>query len=382
MSSMWGNKIRISLFGESHGPAIGVVVDGLPSGVELDLEQIAAQMRRRAPGNFPWSTTRKEADEAEVLSGFFNGKTCGTPLAAIIRNTNTRSVDYSDLVTKPRPGHADLAGMLKYDLKDARDILERASARETVARVSAGAVAKTLLAEFGIKITSHVVIIGGVHADPSGLGINQIITISEKSPVRCADPDASRSMCKEIEAAGEAGDTLGGMFEVIIHGVPPGLGSHTQWDRRLDGNIAKAIMSIQAVKGVGFGMGFDVAQARGSAVHDEIFYDKNKGFYRNTNNSGGIEGGMSNGEDIIIRAAMKPISTLKKPLSSVNVKTKKKVLATVERSDVCAVPAAGVIGEAVSAIEIAGAMLEKFGCDSIREMKRNFNGYIEQVRKF
>jgi chorismate synthase len=286
------------------------------------------------------------------------------------------------VVLEPRPGHADITGMLKYGLKDARSVLERASARETASRVAAGAIAKALLAQFGIKLASHVTIIGGVEARIRELGFEQIVTVAERSPVRCADPEASKAMCAAIDEARACGDTLGGMFEVLITGAPVGLGSYSQWDRRIDARLAYAIMSIQAIKGVGFGAGFETARRKGSAVHDEIFYKSGKGFYRTTNNAGGIEGGMTNGEDIVIQAAMKPISTLVKPLASVNVKTKKKVLATVERSDVCAVPAAGVIAEAVSAIEIASAMTEKFAGDSVTEMRRNFEGYLAQLRRF
>ncbi len=271
---------------------------------------------------------------------------------------------------------------MKYDTGDVRNILERASARETAGRVAVGAVCKILLREFDVKVASHVVVIGGLEAAKRGLSINQIIAVSERSPVRCADPRAARLMCAEIDRAMREGDTLGGIFVIIVKGVPPGLGSCMQWDRRLDANLAKAIMSIQAIKGVSFGIGFEAANRAGSTVHDEIFYDRRRGFYRKTNNAGGIEGGMTNGEEIIIQAVMKPISTLKKPLASVDIKTKKALKATVERSDACAVPSAGVIGEAVSAFEVANAMLEKFGGDSISEMRRNFDGYIKQVRRF
>jgi chorismate synthase len=272
--------------------------------------------------------------------------------------------------------------VLKYNLSDVRDVLERASARETVARVSAGAICKILLAEFGIRITSHVVGIGNVESRPNTLGFTQLVTLAEKSPVRCADTAASRLMCTAIDRAAADGDTLGGVFEVIVNGVPPGLGSHVQWDRKLDGDIARAIMSIQAIKSVSFGAGFGLAGMRGSAAHDEICYSKAKGFYHKTNNTGGIEGGMTNGEDIRLRAGMKPIATLKTPLASVNIKTKKPFKAAVERSDVCAVPAAGVVGEAAVAVEIAGAMIAKFGGDSVREMRRNFDGYLGQVKRF
>jgi chorismate synthase len=275
-----------------------------------------------------------------------------------------------------------LSGVLKYNLSDIRDVLERASARETVSRVAVGAVCKILLAEFGITVVSHVTAIGAVTSKAKNLTIEKIVSSSMKSPVMCADTKASAAMCREIDKAVKAGDTLGGVFDVLVHGVPPGLGSYAQWDRKVDANLARAMMSIQAIKGVGFGSGFGAAALKGSLVHDEIFYDNKKGFYRKSNNAGGIEGGMTTGEDIIIKAAMKPIATLRKPLSSVDIRTKKPVRATVERSDVCAVPAAAVIGEAVSSIEIAGSFIEKFGGDSIAEIRRNYNGYLAQIRRF
>lgn len=321
-----------------------------------------------------------ERDTVEILSGLRRSKTIGSPITLIVKNTDA-SIDKLSAVLAPRPGHADLAGVIKYNLGDVRDVLERASARETVARVSVGALCRILLGEFGIRITSHVTVVGNIESRPNNLGFRQIITLSEKSPVRCADVAASRLMCKEIDLAAACGDTLGGIFEIIVNGVPPGLGSYAQADRRLDGILAGAVMSIQAIKGVSFGAGFEAASKRGSAVHDEIFYSKAKGFFRKTNNAGGIEGGMTNGEDIRIRAAMKPIATLSKPLSSVNIKTKRPFKATVERSDTCAVPAAGVIGEAVVAVQIANAMIEKFGGDSVDEMRRNYAGYLEQVKR-
>jgi chorismate synthase len=298
----------------------------------------------------------------------------------MIKNAD-QSIDKLPKIYEPRPGHADLSGILKYDLDDVRDVLERASARETVARVAVGALSRILLEEFGIKIFSHVVAIGSVACRAGSIGIEKIAALACKSPVMCADVSASKKMCKEIDEAARSGDTLGGAFEIVVRAVPPGLGSYVQWDRKLDANIARAIMSIQAIKGVSFGLGFGSAALCGSQVHDEIFYDKKRSFYRKTNNAGGIEGGMTTGEDIVIRAAMKPISTLKKPLSTVDIRTKRAVKAAVERSDVCAVPAAAVIGEAVSAVEIANAMMEKFGADSVSEMRRNYNGYLSQIRK-
>ena len=372
--------LRYLTSGESHGKCLVSVIEGVPAGLELNGSAVNGELCRRMMGFGRGKRMQIESDRVEILSGVRKGLTIGSPVALLINNRD-HSIDRLPVVVEPRPGHADLGGVLKYGLKDIRDVLERASARETAARVAVGAVAKSLLEQFGIRVASHVIVIGKVRSEAKGLGFNQIIMISEKSSVRCADPDASRLMCKEISEAAEQGDTLGGVFEIVINGCPPGLGSYVQWDRRIDACLAKAVMSIQAVKGVGFGVGFESAIRKGSAVHDEIFYDKKRGFYRKTNNSGGIEGGMTNGEDVIIQAAMKPISTLRKPLASVNIRTKKPVSATVERSDVCAVPAAGVVGEAVCAIEIANAMTEKFGGDSVAEMRRNYEGYLEQVRK-
>lgn len=357
------------------------ILDGLPAGLSVDKRLVDAELSRRMFGYGRGKRMSIESDRVEILSGLRKNKTIGSPVALLIDNTD-HSIDKLPAVLDPRPGHADLAGALKYNTKDARDILERASARETVARVASGALAKILLKEFGINVTSHVIRIGHIEAKTRGLGARQIETLASKSPVRCADPVASRLMTREIDEAQAAGDSLGGVFEIIVSGTPVGLGSHTQWDRKLDARLAMALVSIQAIKGVSFGMGFTAASVRGSMVHDGIFFDGSKGFFRKTNNAGGLEGGMTNGEDIIIQAVMKPIATLKKPLGSVNMKTKRGASASVERSDTCAVPAAGVVGESVTALEIADAMIEKFGGDSIGEMKRNFDGYLKQIRKF
>ncbi len=373
--------LRYLTSGESHGKCMLTILDGMPAGLFVDKSIIDIELARRMTGHGRGKRMKIESDRIKILSGLRKSKTIGSPIAMMINNID-QSIDELPVVLEPRPGHADLSGALKYDFRDIRNVLERASARETVSRVSIGAIAKILLAEFGIKIVSYITVIGNIEARVADLDISQIAKITEKSPVRCADPGASSLMCKEIDKAEEAGDTLGGIFEVMVHGVPPGLGSYTQWDKRIDGKLAKAIMSIHAVKGVSFGIGFEAARRRGSAVHDEIFYTKSKGFFRKANNAGGIEGGMTNGENIVIQAVMKPISTLRKPLASVNIKTKEKILATVERSDVCAVPAAGVIGEAAAAIEIANAMIEKFGGDSVKEMRRNYEGYMEQIKKF
>jgi chorismate synthase len=372
--------LRYLTGGESHGKCILAVMDGVPAGLHIYKSSIDKELARRMVGYGRGKRMQIEADKAEVLSGVRKNITIGSPIAMIVENKD-QSIDSLPVVLDPRPGHADLAGILKYDLKDARSVLERASARETVGRVCIGAIAKMLLAEFGIRVMSHVIMVGGIEARTKGLGFNQIITLAEKSDLRCADYKAAARMREEIDAAAKTGDTLGGIFEVIIKGAPPGLGSYVQWDKRLDANLSRAIMSIQAVKGVSFGIGFKLAERKGSIVHDEILYDGKIGFYRKTNNAGGIEGGMTNGEDVVMQAVMKPIATLKKPLASANIKTKRPVKAVVERSDVCAVPAAGVIGESMAAVEIAGAMIEKFGGDSVTEMVRNYEGYLKQVKE-
>ena len=373
--------LRYLTSGESHGKCMLTIVDGLPAGLAVDMSLINEELARRMLGHGRGKRMKIESDTIEVLSGLRKGRTIGSPVSLLVKNAD-QSIDSLPKIYQPRPGHADLSGALKYNLSDIRDCLERASARETASRVAAGALCRILLSQFGVKIAGHVVAIGGVVAKSKGLTLDKIISLSEKSPVMCADARASVSMCEKIDAATRSGDTLGGIFEIIIRGVPAGLGSYSQWDRRIDANLARAIMSIQAIKGVDFGTGFQSAFLKGSDVHDEIFYDKSKGFYRKTNNAGGIEGGMTNGEDIVLKAVMKPISTLMKPLSTVDIRTKKTVKAAVERTDVCAVPAAAVIGESVSAIEIANAFIEKFGGDSIEEMKRNYNGYLAQIKKF
>lgn len=373
--------LRYLTGGESHGKCMLSIVEGMPAGLKIDKSDIDNELARRMLGYGRGKRMGIESDKVDVLSGLRSGKTIGSPISLLINNVDS-SIDRLPRIYEPRPGHADLGGILKYNLDDIRSVLERASARETVSRVAAGALAKILLAQFGIRIASHVVAIGSISSKIGAITIEKLVLLSGRSPVMCADPRASSIMCAHIDKAARAGDTLGGVFEIIIHGAPTGLGSYAQWDRKIDANLAKAIMSIQAIKGVSIGMGFASAAAKGSNVHDEIFYDKRRSFYRKTNNAGGIEGGMTTGEDIVIRAAMKPISTLKAPLSTVDIRTKKRVKATVERSDVCAVPAASVIGEAVSAIEIANAFMEKFGGDSITEMKRNYNGYLAQIKKF
>jgi chorismate synthase len=300
------------------------------------------------------------------------------------------SLEKGAKVTRPRPGHADLSGALKYGHRDLRNVLERSSARETAARVAVGAVARKFLSEFGIKVGSYVLEIGGVKSRPDETKFSSLFKAAEGSPVRCADKKAEKKIINKIDKTMKEGDTLGGVFEVVVTGIPAGLGSYSQWDRRLNAKLAYSLMSIQAIKGVEVGIGFDVSKIPGSGVMDEIYYKKSAprsapaagGFYRKTNNAGGIEGGISTGMPIIVRAAMKPIPTLRSPLSSIDINTKKKFKAAYERSDVCAVPAASVIGEAVTAIAIADSFLEKFGGDSMEEIKRNYKGYLKQLEKF
>jgi chorismate synthase len=333
-----------------------------------------------------------EKDKVEILSGVRLGKTIGSPIAMIIRNldwTNWSNIMSQEeeatgveAITKPRPGHADLAGAQKSGQKDMRNILERASARETACRVAAGAVAKKLLAEFNITIFSHVLQIGLVSVSYTSLPKVEDIEKIENSEVRCFDAQTTDRMIEEINRARNDGDSVGGVFEVIAYGIPPGLGSYVSWDKRLDGKFAKALMSIPAIKGVEIGGGFSSCEKRGSEVHDEIFFEATRGFYRKTNRAGGLEGGMTNGEPLVLRAGMKPIPTLAKPLRTVDIMTKEPALAFKERSDVCAVPAAAVIGEAMIAIELVSAVLEKFGSDSLDELICNYRNYTKRIQNF
>jgi chorismate synthase len=330
-----------------------------------------------------------EKDEVEILSGVRLGKTLGSPITLLVRNRDWEN--WKDVmaveeiqpeptkVTRPRPGHSDLAALLKYDSDDIRNVLERASARETAARTGVGAVCKAFLAEINVSILSHVLNIGGIRGEQSPSGIADLPEI-DRSPVRCFDQEASRRMTEVIDKAKLEGETLGGIFEVIAYGVPPGLGSFGQMDLRLDGRLAQALMSIPAIKGVEIGAGFSLAGLKGSEAHDEIFYEKEKGFYRQTNRAGGLEAGVANGQPILLRAVMKPISTLGKPLRTVDILTKEPTKAFKERADVCAVPSAAVVGEAMVAIELARSVLDKFGGDSLGELKRNFDGYIARVK--
>lgn len=385
--------IRYLSSGESHGPALMGIIEGLPAGMGLAETDINIDLARRQTGYGRGGRMAIEKDTVRVLSGVRWGLTMGGPVGLMVENrdwvnwSEKMSADAAHTgaapaVTRPRPGHADLTGMMKYAHDDARNVLERSSARETAIRVAVGGVAKSLLKPFGIGIYGWVREIGGVSSSAVAGSPSAVSKKAEASVVRCPDSGASAGMVEAIEKAKKAGDSLGGVFEVVVVGCPPGLGSFVQRDRTLDGLLAGAMMSIQAMKGVEIGMGFDAARRPGSEVHDEILYNARKGYHRSSNNAGGIEGGMSNGSDIVIRVAMKPIPTLYKPLRSVDVRTKKPFKASVERSDACAVPAAAVVGEAVAAFVIAQAMSEKFGGDSITEMKRNFDGYIEQVKGF
>lgn len=381
--------------GESHGRCLIGILEGIPSGLTIFENEINRELSRRQKGFGRGKRMEIEEDRVDILSGIRWGKTLGSPIALMIQNRDwpnwekemSVSPDFKDLsppLTRPRPGHADLAGAVKYGHRDMRNILERSSARETAMRVALGAIAKRLLREFNIKIISHVIEIGGIKADPEfisgeGLSFEEMVSKAEASDVRCADPSASKMMIDRIKKAMDKGDSLGGIFEIIVSRPPVGLGSYVQWDKRIDGRLAKAIMGIQAIKGVEIGLGFGLSNKYGSEVHDEIYHDGSR-FYRKTNNAGGIEGGMTNGEDIIIRASMKPIPTLRKPLKSIDFVTKEPLEAAYERSDICAVPSAGVVGEAMVALELVDAMIEKFGGDSLEEMKRNYEGYIEYVK--
>ena len=387
--------LRYLTAGESHGPGILAVLEGMPANVPLAAEDINRDLARRQGGYGRGGRMKIEKDEAIILSGVRAGKTMGSPIALLIRNKDwenwkqimdagPEALTARREVTRPRPGHADLAGALKYDQQDIRNILERASARETSARVAVGAVTKRFLQEFGVRVAGHVVELGRVKADLDDVALDDMATRAEASEVRCADAKASQAMIEHIDEARARGTSLGGIFEVVVIGAPVGLGSHVHWDRKLDGRLAQALMSIQAIKGVEVGMGFEAARRFGLEVHDEIGFDPEKGgggsrFYRISNRAGGLEGGTTNGEPIVVRAAMKPLSTQMTPLQSVDMATKETAKAAVERSDVCAVPAAAVIGEAVVAFEVARTFGEKFGGDSLAEMQRNHRAYLDYL---
>jgi chorismate synthase len=395
--------LRFLTAGESHGQALVVIVEGLPAGLPIDPAVMATDLKRRQGGYGRGRRMAIESDTAEVLSGIRKGETLGGPVALVVRNrdwTNWQNTMHVGVeppadatgarrakVTRPRPGHADLAGALKYEREDMRDILERASARETTMRVAAGALARQLLARFGVEVGSHVFRIGPVgSSDPTGITFAAVRAIAADAPLHCADPEAEARMVAEIDKAREAGNTLGGAFEVIAHGVPVGLGSHVQWDRKLDGRLAQALMSIPAIKAVGIGAGPIVAERPGSEVHDEILLPpagaavRDVAVHRPTNRAGGLEGGITNGEDVRVTAYMKPIATLMQPLRSVDLATGVESPAAIERSDVCAVPAAAVVGEAMVCLVLADAFLDKFGGDSIAEIAANVESARARVR--
>ncbi len=387
---------RFTTAGESHGRALVAIVEGLPAGLPIDIEQINHELHRRQQGYGRGARMKIEQDRAEIISGIRHGLTLGSPLAVMIENKDWANWDdvmspgeqelppeKSRRVKRPRPGHADLAGGLKYNTRDLRDVLERASARETAARVACGALARQLLANFGVEIRSHVIQLGGIPEKPLELTFDQIKTIPEDAPLRCADREAQQRMIELIDQKKSEGDTLGGIFEVVARGVVPGLGSHTAWDLKLDGRLAQAVMSIPAVKAIAIGAGAQASGLPGSEVHDEIGYnDETKEFIRATNRAGGLEGGVTNGEELRVRGHLKPISTLRRALRSVDIDTKQEERAAFERSDITVVPAAGVIGEAMVALVLAHAICEKFGGDSLGEMKRNFEGYRAQLRGY
>ena len=409
------HTIRYFTAGESHGRALTGILEGVPAGFRITAEDIDRELKRRQGGYGRGGRMNIESDHAEILSGVRWGKTLGSPISILIENKDWKnwqegmSVDPTcdgslNPVTRPRPGHADLAGALKYNHTDVRNVLERSSARETAMRVALGAVARKILSEFNVRIGSYVSRIGPVFMKTlkrtTSNTEDELWTLfesAEQSPVRCPDPHISKKMVTIIDKAIQAGNSLGGVFEIFVTGLPVGLGSHVQWDRKLDGRIAQAVMSIQAIKGVEIGLGFDMAGHFGSAVMDEIIYAKQRagkgvrhagktdtgmGFSRKTNNAGGIEGGISNGMPLLMRAAMKPIPTLRKPLMSVDIRTKKPFSAVYERSDVCAVPAAAVVGEAMASLVIADAFLEKFGGDSRDEITRNYHAYRSCLKTF
>lgn len=386
--------LRYLTAGESHGKGLMVILEGIPAGLRLSSKEIDRELKRRQVGYGRSPRMQIEKDKAEILSGIRGGKTLGSPIALMIKNLDWKNwqkmmaVEDSDMnsesiqiLTRPRPGHADLAGVIKYNLDDVRDVLERASARETAARVAVGAICKKFLAEFDLSIYSRVIQIGTVKDTPGWEPTADNCQLIESSPLRCLSKAAEEEIVALIDLSAKEGDSLGGVFEIMVTNLPVGLGSYIQWDLKLDARLARALMSIQAIVGVEIGLGFAAAERFGSQVQDEIFYEEtNHQFYRKTNRAGGIEGGMSNGEPIVLRAAMKPISTIAQPLKSVDLVSKKEVKAIKERADVCAVPAASIIGEAVVALEIAAAFREKFGGDSLEEVKKNYLNYMDYVK--
>lgn len=378
--------MRILTAGESHGEKLSVIVEGFPKGVKINKDLINRELLRRMSGPGRGARMNIEQDKVHIISGLRNGVSLGSPICMLVNNKDWKIyVDKDDglpPISVPRPAHADLAGVLKYNEKDIRNVLERASARETAARVCAGSLCKQFLLNFGIEITSFIVQVGKIKARALYKGIKDIKRMTKNSLLNCPDTATEKKMLQEIEKASVSGDTLGGIIEIVAEGVIPGLGDFAHFDRRLDARLAYYLMSIPAVKGVEIGLGFRYAQLKGSTVHDAIYYNRNKGFFHKTNNSGGIEGGISNGEIIVLRIAMKPIATLKNPLDSVDIVTKRKKKAAVIRSDVCAVVSCGVVGENMVAIALVEAFLDKFGRDSLQEIRSNYNNYLRQIRNF
>jgi chorismate synthase len=391
--------LRFSTAGESHGEALVALLSGLPAGVAIDLEFVNRELWRRQQGYGRGGRMRIERDQAHVLSGVRHGKTIGSPIAILLANkdwqnwTEALPVEEGDptrhkRVASPRPGHADLAGAVKYNFSEARYVLERASARESAARVAVGAIAKLLLRELGIEVLSHVIAVGAARLEaPVAWESIRALAAKEEILLSCSDPEAEARMKEQVDIALRTGDSVGGIFEVVAHNVPPGLGTYANWDERLDAQLTAALMSLQAVKAVEIGDAVRGATSLGSTVHDEIGYERERkgaftGFTRRSNHAGGLEGGVSNGEEIRLRGYLKPISTLRRPLGSVDFATREPVKAAYERSDVCVVPAAGVAGEAMVALTLARCALEKFGGDSLVELQRNFAGYCQQLRNF
>ena len=390
--------LRFQTAGESHGQALVVILSGLPAGLSVDFAYVDRELRRRQGGYGRGGRMKIESDRAQFLSGVRHGRTVGSPITVLVENRDWENWKEALAVedrpetrgknrplSAPRPGHADLAGCLKYDFREARYVLERASGRETAARVAAGALAKLFLKEFSVEVASHVVALGQVALEDEPVPFEKVLALRDREDISlaCVDPAVEARMKAEVDRAQEERDTVGGTFEVMARGVPPGLGSCAQWDERLDGQLAQAVMSIQAVKAVELGSGIANAALTGSRVHDEIGYNRAQScFTRTANRAGGLEGGMTNGENVVVRGYAKPISTLRRPLASVDFATKETVRAAYERSDVCVVPATGVVGEAMVALTLARAFLEKFGGDSLEETRRNFQAYMEQVRRF
>ncbi|WP_210609804.1 chorismate synthase [Priestia flexa] len=390
--------MRYLTAGESHGPQLTTILEGVPAGLPLTAEDVNTELARRQKGHGRGRRMQIEKDQVQILSGVRHGYTLGSPIALVVENNDWKhwtkimgiepiseeeAEDVKRKISRPRPGHADLNGAIKYGHRDMRNVLERSSARETTVRVAAGAVAKQILAQFGIKVAGHVREIGGIKANPPAYEtLEQLKEVTEQSPVRCFDAAVEKDMMQAIDDAKKAGDSIGGIVEVIVEGMPAGVGSYVHYDRKLDAKIAAAVMSINAFKGVEFGLGFEAARKPGSEVHDEILWDEQSGYTRRTNRLGGFEGGMTTGMPIVVRGVMKPIPTLYKPLKSVDIETKEPFEASIERSDSCAVPAASVVAEAVVAWELADAIMEQFGQDQIKTISENINQMREYAREF